>query len=320
LARIADIDSNSEEWNRCNQIALENARQHGDQIRLAYCLIEQALISSGDRVLARKLLLESLEIMDNLGSTEGYTSVLARISSLEVIRGEFSSAIENYLKVVSIQESLDSETGIPASMLSSLYNLIGEYESGLEWGRMSEDQRKNRPFLQPRAVMNQVWSLAMLNRITESELLLDTVHESILKSGREIHLGLLNFVTGIIELANGDATSAMSSIEESLKIFEAHEGVLRYRNMSLFYLAKIEVALADVNTEVLPYLALLEERAINEDLPGIIGLTLLLKADLALIHNDDSTLRDMVQRLGTLSQERGLSFLLPFVKKLMTRI
>jgi len=56
LARIADIDGNSDEWDRCNQIALDNARKHDDQIRLAYCLIEKADISSDDRILARKLL------------------------------------------------------------------------------------------------------------------------------------------------------------------------------------------------------------------------------------------------------------------------
>ena len=233
LARIADIDGNSEEWDRCNQIALENARANDDQVRLAYCLIEQAKISSSDRVLARKLLQESLEIMEHIGSTDGYNMVLTQISSLEMIRGEFTSAIENYLKVVSIRESFGSETAIPAFMLSSLYNSIEEYESGLEWGRMAEDQSKNRPFYKPRAVLSQVWSLVMLDRISEAELILDSVHESILKSGQETHMGWLYFVTGIIEYSKGDPTLAMSNIEESLKIFETHEGALRYRNMFL---------------------------------------------------------------------------------------
>jgi ATP/maltotriose-dependent transcriptional regulator MalT len=320
LARIAEVDGNSEEWSRCNQIALKTARNHDDMIRLAYCLTEQARISYNDRVLARKYLLEALDIMDILGSTDGYATVLEHLSTLEMIRGEFTCAIENYLKVVSIREGLNLETGLPALMLSSLYNNIGEYESGLEWALMANDQFVNKPQLKPRAVMCQVWALVLLNRLSEAELLLDTVHESVLKSGYESHLGWLNFVTGLIEYTKDDATAAMSNMEESLKIFETLEGALRYRNMPLYYLAKLEVALADATTEVLPYLTILEERATSEDLPGILGQALLLKFDLALIQNDDSALRDVVQRLTTLSQEPCLSFLSPFMERLMNRL
>jgi tetratricopeptide (TPR) repeat protein len=320
MARIADLEGDSEEWNRYNQLAIETARECDDKIRLAYCLTEQVRISYSDRVIARKYLLEALEIMDSLGSTEGYAQVLENLSSLEMIRGEFTSAIENYLKVVSIREGIDMETGIPALMLSSLYNLVGEYESGLEWGRMADYQLKHRAFLQPRAVMCQVWSLVLLDRLSEAELILDSVHSSILKSGRESQLGWHNFVTGLIAFAKGDATAAMSSIEESLKIFESLDGALRSRNMSLYYLARIEVALADAETKVFPYLALLEEKALSEDLPGILGQALLLKSDLALIQNDDSVLRDIVQQLNVLVQEPRVAFLQPFIERLMNRI
>lgn len=319
LARVAEIDGNSEEWNRCNQIALENARAYDDKIRIAYCLTENARISSSDRVLARKLLLEALEIMDALGSTDGYAEVLDQLGTLEMIRGEFTSAIDHYLKAISIRESLDMETGIMALMLSSLYNSIEEYESGLDWGRMAEEQFKNRPILKPRAVMCQIWSLVLLDRISEAELLLDTVHELILKSGRVSDLGWLNFVAGLIEFAKGSVTTAMSSLEESLKIFEELEGALRFRHMTLYYLSKIEVIIANVDTEVFPYLALFEESAISEDLPGILGQVLLLKSELALIQNDDSTLLDTLQHLRELAQEPSMSFLMPFIEQLLNR-
>lgn len=320
VARIANIDGNYDEWERCNQIALDNAREHDDQIRLAYCLTEKALISSSNRVLARELLLEALEIMDILGSIDGYAQVLEHIGLLEMIRGEFTSSIENYLKVVSIREGLDIETAIPSLMLSSLYNSVGEYESGLDWGRMAEAQFENRPFLKPRAVMCQIWSLVLLNRVAEAVLILDSVHELILKSGRQNNLAWLHFVMGLIEFSKSNPMGALSSIEESLKIFEASEGMLRYQSMSLYYLAKIEVAVADENTEIFPYLALLEERALSEDLPGILGQALLLKSDVALIQKDDSTLRDIVQRLSDLTQDPRVSFLLPFVNSLLNRM
>jgi len=241
-------------------------------------------------------------------------------AALEMLRGEFSGAIDHYLEVISIRESLGMETGLAALMLSTLYNNIGECESGLEWGRMAEDQFMNRPFFQPRAVTRQVWALAILNRIPEAELLLDTVHESILKSGRESLLAWLNFATGIIEFAKGDYTAAMSSIEEALKIFEKREGTMMVQNIFLRYLAKIEVVQSDANTEVLPYLALLEERAISEELPGILGQVLLLKSDLALIQNDDSSLQEIIQQLTPLAQEPRTAFLMPFLERLLSRV
>ncbi|MGY5865121.1 MAG: hypothetical protein RTV41_11015 [Candidatus Thorarchaeota archaeon] len=320
LARIANLDGDLEGWNRYNQLALENAREQDDQVRLAYCLIEQALISSGDRALARELLLESLEIMDRLGSTEGYASVLERLSTLEMIRGEFTSSIDNYLKVVSIREGLDQETGIMSLMLSSLYNSIGEYESGLDWGRMAEEQHKHRPSFVPRAVMSQVWSLVLFDRIAEAELILDTVHETVLKSGRDHNLAWLHFVIGLIEFAKGNPVAATSSLEESLKIFEAVDQTQRYQNMTLYYLARFEVLQADANTEVLPYLTLLEDRASSEDLPGILGQALMLKSELALIQNDDSSLLDAIQELRELTKEPRMTHLVPFVESLLDRI
>ncbi|MBN2228413.1 MAG: hypothetical protein JW779_02395 [Candidatus Thorarchaeota archaeon] len=320
LARIADIDGNNTEWSRYNQLAIDNARKHDDQIRLAYCLIEQARISSNNRDVARSYLLEALEIMDRLGSVAGYADVLEQLSTIEMIRGEFSKAIENFLHVVSIRESMDSETGLTALMLSSLYNSIGEYESGLEWGKMAEDQFLNRSFLQSRAVLCQIWSLILLNRLSEAELLFEAVHESILKSGRESHFGWLHFVTGLLEYAKGDVLAATSSLEESLKIFEAHEGTLRYKMMPLYYLAMIEVSTAADNTEIFPYLTILEERAISNDLPGVLGQALILRSELALIQNDDAMLRVLLQKLDDLAKEPGLDFLSRFVENLMHRI
>ena len=66
----------------------------------------------------------------------------------------------------------------------------------------------------------QVWSLVLLDRLSEAELLLDTVHESILRSGREAHLAWLNFVTGLIEFTKGDVIR----IREGA--FENFEGVV----------------------------------------------------------------------------------------------
>ncbi|MFX1578846.1 MAG: hypothetical protein ACFFBJ_04305 [Promethearchaeota archaeon] len=320
LARIADIDGNSDEYARCNQIAIDTARKNDDQVRLAYCLIEKAEINAEDRILARELLQEALRITDDLSATEAYALVLQQISHLEMIRGEFTIAIEHCLEVVKIQESLGMETGLIALRLSTLYNIVGQSESGLEWATMAEYQFKNRPFYKPRAVMRQIWSLVVLDRLAEAELLLNSVHDEILKSGREKNLAWLNFVIGLIHYANNDFVSATSNIEEALKIFENIEGTMMTQNIFLRFLAMIEVTQSDKATEVLPYLTLLEERATSDDLPGILGQVLLLRADLAMKQSDDASLREAIKQLTLITQEPKTAFLMPFLESLLQRI
>jgi ATP/maltotriose-dependent transcriptional regulator MalT len=204
-------------------------------------------------------------------------------------------------------------------MVSTLYNATGEFESGFEWARMAEDQYKLLPKNKPRAVLNQAWSLIALKKLTEASVLVDIVRESIVKSGQETLLAWLNFVTGLIELEEGNLISAASSIEEALKVYETREDLLM-QIMFLYYLARIEVVNSDMTTEVFPYLTLLEERAISEDLPGILGQALLLKSEIALLQNDDARLREIVQQLRPLTQEPRMAFLLPLFERLLNRI
>jgi len=320
LSVCAHIDGDSEERIRCNDKAIEITRKFDDKIRLAYNLREKAnIIESHDRSQAMDYLLEAGNLMDFLGSKEGYSQVYESISYLEAIRGEFDLALEHYLEVVSIRESLGLDTAWISLMVSTLYNATGEFESGLEWARMAEDQYKLLPKNKPRAVLNQAWSLIALKQLTEASLLVDTVRESIVKSGQETLLAWLNFVTGLIELEERNLISAASSIEEALKVYETREDLLM-QIMFLYYLARIEVVNSDMATEVFPYLTLLEERAISEDLPGILGQALLLKSEIALLQNDDARLREIVQQLRPLTQEPRMAFLLPLFERLLNRI
>ena len=321
LAMCAQLDGDSEERKRCNEKAIELSRKHDDKIRLAYNLhVKANIVESDDRKIAKEILVEAGDLMEHLGSYEGYSHIYENISKFEAIRGEFNIAIEHYLEVVSIRESLGLDNGKISLVLSTLYNTIGEFESGLEWGRMAEDQYRIMPNRIPRTVLNQAWSLTSLKKQTEATVLVDTVRETIVKSGKETDLAWLHFVTGVVELGDGDLISAMSSIEEALKIYETREGTMVIQILFLYYLARIEVSQSDMNTDVFPYLALLEERSILEDLPGILGQTLLLKSEVALFQNDDAQLRDIVQQLQPLAQEPRMAFLAPFYERLLNKI
>jgi tetratricopeptide (TPR) repeat protein len=240
LSLRAHFDGDAKEWNRCNKHAIQSARDSNDKIRLIHLLTRRAeILESEDRLKARELLLEAGEMAEALGTEVGLAAVLEQIGRLEITRGEYNSAIDHFLKAVSIRESMRMDNGNNSLWLSTLYNVVGEYESGFEWGKMAEDQFSNRPQIQHRGTLNQIWSLLQMGKKTEAQILLDTARESILKSGQEASLAWLHFVTGILESLVGDLTSAFSSIEEGLKIYEKRSGTLMMQVIFLYHLAQI---------------------------------------------------------------------------------
>lgn len=321
LSLRAHFDGDAEEWARCNQRAIRSARDNNDKIRLIHLLTRKAeSLESENRRKAREILLEASEIAEAMGTKAGHAVVLEQIGTLEMTRGEYNSAIDRFLKAVSIRESMRMDNGNNSLWLSTLYNVIGEYESGFEWGKMTEDQFKHRPQLQQRAILNQVWSLLQMHRMTEAQILLDTTRESVLKSGQEASLAWLHFVTGILESLESDLTSAFSSIEEGLKIYEKRKGTLNMQMIFLYHLAQIEISSSEISTSLYPTLALLEDRANSEDLPGNRGQALVLKSEVALLQNDDASLRTIVQDLRPLAETPSMKFLGPFYDRLLKKV
>jgi tetratricopeptide (TPR) repeat protein len=322
LAIRAHADGDSEERIRCIDKGLELAEKFDDRIRLVYFLTRKAhIISDSNRKESKKLLEQAYQIVDSsLGTPAFFAEIIDRLSALDSIRGEYDSAIRRYLQVVSIRERAGLNTGNASLALSTLYNVIGEYESGLEWGQMAQAQFKSRPYLINRATLNQIWSLILLKRQTEAQVLLDTSRESIMKSGDESQLAWLNFVTGVLETEQGDFQLASSSIEEALRIYEQQGWAYQIQLIFLHHLAKIDVFSSQSPDAITPSLAILEDKAVSEDLPGIFGQVLLLKADIAIKNNDDAQLREIVQQLRELSENEKLKFLQPYFERLMEKL
>ena len=239
---------------------------------------------------------------------------------MDSIRGDFDSAVKLCLQALTILERAGLETGNESLLLSRLYNIIGESESGLEWACMAEEQFKGRPYMINLGILVQIWSLILQKKLPEAQILLDTTRESILKSGDETQLAWLHFVTGLFEIERGDYSLASSSIEQSLRIYERFKWGLPYRTMFLHHLAKIEVYSSDTAEGVFPSLAILEEKAITEDLPGIQGQVLLLKGRLAIMNDDEALLREILSQLRLLIEEDNLEFLKPHLENLLTKL
>ena len=182
LSIRAHLDGSQKERVECINKGLYIAEKHDDRVRVAHLLIRKADVS--EREEARRLLERAYSVVDeSLGIPANYADILNRLSALEAIRGDFDKAIRRSLQVVSIRERAGLNTGNSSLLLSVLYNIVGEPESGLEWAQMAEEQLKSRPFQINRAIAFQIWSLILLKKIPEAEILLDTSRESMLKSG-----------------------------------------------------------------------------------------------------------------------------------------
>lgn len=321
-AQRALTDGDSEERLRCTESGIEIAEKYDDRLRIAHLLIWKAnIIMNEDMKQSKELLEQAYQVVE--GSLElpaFYADILYNLGMIDAIRGEFDSAIGNCLQAVNFRERAGLDSGNASYFLALYYNIVGEAESGLEWGRMAEEQLQSRPYLINRAVLNQIWSLILLKRTTEAQVLIDSLRESILKSGDEKQLAWLHYVTGALEIEQGDFSLALSSIEQALRIIEKQGSAYIMELFFLHQLAKAEVFSSHLCEVVSPSLAILEDAALSEDLPGILGQVLLLKADIALQNNDEALLRAIIPQIRSLSEKENLQFLKPHFDALQRKL
>ena len=322
LAIRAQIDGDTEERLRCIERGIQIAEELDDRLRKAHLLTQKGSITMNfDRKESKAALEEAYTLVEScLGIPGNYSDIVYYLSILDATRGEFDSAIKRCLQAVNIKERAGMDVGNAASFLTLFYNAIGEPESGLEWGCMAEDQFQARPYLINHARLFQIWSLILLKRLIEAQALLDSSRESILKGGNEDQLAWLHFVTGLMEMEAGDFPLALSSIEQGLKIYEQQGTALLMENIFLHQLARIEIMSGETEEVVSPSLAILEERALSEDLPGVLGQVLLLKAEIAILNNDETILREIIPQLQSLSERDNLQFLKPYFDRLQRKL
>ncbi len=319
LSIRAHHDGDPEGRMSCIDRGLEIAEKFDDRLRIAHLMIRKAgLFKDKD---SRELLEQAYKLVDeSLGIPSNFADIIRKLGLLDAIRGDFDSAIKRYSESVTIRERAGVESGNESLFLSVLYNIIGEPESGLDWGRMAEDQFKGRPYMINRSVLSQIWSLILLKRLPEAQIILDTTRESILKSGDEGQLAWLHFVTGVWEIEHGQFSLAASSIEQALRIYEKYNWSYTTQIVFLHHLAKIDVYSSDTGEGVFPSLAIFEDKANTENLPGIQGQVLLLKAKLAIVKDDEALLREIMSQLRSLIENDNLHFLKPYMENLLAKL
>ncbi len=308
-------DGDAERGLELNQSAIDNAEKHDDINRLAHLLRTRAgILESSDHAETQRLLLRSRDLMKRLGDRGGFADVLFLLSKAESIRGNYNAAIDYNLESVSIWESIGMPVGMFALNLSTLYNLTGDSEAGFEWAKMAENELSSKPMWQPRAILNEAWSLTLQKKYSEASSIIDGIRESINRSGLESNLGWLYFVVSVLDAAEEDFFSAATNVEESLEIYERHSGYVSFY-ICLQHRAKIEVYETiltqshDTDKAIGPWLQSLEEKARSEDLPGILAQALLLKATLFDRIENRIEAKRVIKELAFLVNSNGLEFL-----------
>ncbi|MHA2191161.1 MAG: hypothetical protein ACXAAP_13100 [Candidatus Thorarchaeota archaeon] len=322
----ATRDGDTEEMIRCNELAIDSAEKFDDIVRLGYHLTtKSAYLRGTDTNQAMDALLKARDIMESLGNEAGLASTLLYLSRLDALRGQYNLAIERVLEAFTIREKMELPTGSYALMLSTLYNAIGYPENSLEWGRFAEADFLSHPGVKLRAILNQAWSLILMRKLAQAHTLIDSIREPILKSGIETSLGWFYFVTGVYDMAEGNFDAAAKNLEDALEIYE-EKSFFESSLIFIRYLALLEIYSMDFSKDItieedaLPWLTLLEEKATSDDLPGILGQVLLLKARIATARSDDGTLRVLMEKIRTLGEDSSMAFLNDELELLMKQV
>ncbi|MFW9912464.1 MAG: type IV pilus biogenesis/stability protein PilW [Candidatus Thorarchaeota archaeon] len=298
--------------------AISNAEVHNDLNRLARLLRSKARhLQAVDLKQSADLLERARGMFESMGDKDGLADASFQLSKIEAIRGEYDQAIEHILEVIAIRESLGRPIGPYAMTLSTIYNAIDCPTEGIEWALMAQEDLQ--PLHRPRAILNQAWSLILQRKLTEAFMVLDSIRKSILKSGLEYQLAALYLINGVLDMVEGNHSGAAVSLEESLEIYERQKSMMSAHICS-HYLARNEFLSVD-SLEPLkgvgPWLTLLEERAISEDLPGILAQALILKSQLFMVLNNQEEFNTAIQEAAILVESANLTYLKDKVSKLL---
>lgn len=302
------------------EMGIENASENNDLSRLALLFRSKAsIVESTNTNESIDLLAKASSIMRTLGDSVGLGDVLFELSKLEAVRGRFDVAIDHCIDVCRLRDSVGMTIGTYALHLSTLYNVTGNPQAGLEWAKMAGFDLVH-PY-KPRAFLNQAWALCIMGLLHEATDILDDIRENILKSGLETHLAAYYLVNGISEKHGRNFSAAEVSLKGALDIYE-RRGTLMYTNICLEELSRIEVSRAEEDANeghanaVSVWLCQLEERARTLDLPGILGQALLLKTRYLSLLNEEEEAEQALLELVQITQKSNLKFLQEAVDQL----
>ncbi len=263
---------------------------------------------------AKAILREATEKSRSIDCVRCRVSILSLIQVMCHMRGEYSEAYDLNLENLKSLESIGATGGTYIHNLSVMCNEMGNGREALEWAQQAVNAYDKMPLFRPVAHFDVAWSLVNLGRLSEAEEQMKLGREYLVKSGYESVLAIEQMVNGILERAQGDYESAMDSLERALDI-NLKENRHNRATSCMVRLAETEVMAFNpdpVNTQEESsgvWLTRLEKYGEEMDLPGVIGLVLLLKGQLRLKQGRLSEAQELEHEVRRMAELPGLAYL-----------
>ncbi len=302
--------------------AVQHALTHDDVV------FSSTLQSHIAHILSRTDPSKALEIIEScavkekeFGCFNRYTDLLGVLGLIFDARGEYNAAVRSFEETIERRHkfNLKSREHLGPSAFSRSFRRMGYVKEALEWAKIA---LTSKPVMSPRvqSIAVQVLAnlcmsaaLAMLGRIEEAKSYLDVGTGFVLKSGSETWMSDVYLCRGLIERAEGNLPEALENFENALEINEKLQRQSRM-NECLFLLAETEVQhyMEGPDSEgiiALHRITTMEDMARKKDLPGVLGLALLLKARMLLFEGHDEEAQTILNQVRELSENPGTAFL-----------
>jgi tetratricopeptide (TPR) repeat protein len=204
-----------------------------------------------------------------------------------------------------------------------MYIYIGEYEEALEWAKMgieSSVRTTGYPSLHVEAHIRIATALINMGKIEEGIAHLDIANKMSLTRASEKSLLEIYNAYGYLERKKGDIETSIYYFEKALEISERTSWQHKI-NVCLTRLAESEIMqfthFEQSRDDIGPWLSRLETMSREKDLPGILGLALLLKAELRLNQGRVDDAYSILDEAIEISKNPGTKFLEKKIAKLV---
>ncbi len=297
-----------EEATRITEQAYKQAMDVDDKVTAAEALTGIAhYMRNYDRQMALKYLAKAEGIIYDLDVHRLKDYSIGVRGSIHNARGEYNAVIDGIKEKIRLAEKIGAlSMGFKPRNMAFLLNEIGENEEAFEWAKMAIDTVKGYPFLDFVPFFDAARALIGLGRLKEANQYIAEAKKGVLKTGMDLFLMVQYYIEGLLELEEGLPVEAMQSFERSLRICER---IGRRNRMNSILIALVECEIVQfipnqdnrLNVYSGPWMERLERDVEEEDIPGIEGRLLLLKAKLRLKQgrkNDAEMLFSEIRRLA----------------------
>ncbi|MHA2199866.1 MAG: tetratricopeptide repeat protein [Candidatus Thorarchaeota archaeon] len=321
---IADqyrTDSNHQRALEEYESALQHALTYDDVVFASGVQIHMAnLVKFTDSSKGLEILESAASKVNELGYLERQTGLFTIMGLIFEARGEYDAAVKSYEEALELRERVHpghSPRFLPGT-LSRTFRKMGHVKESLEWAKIALTSKpilSSLPSvgLQVSGNLNMSAALALLGRVEEAKSYCDIGSELVLNSGMESWLSGLYVCRGLIERAEGKLTDALENFQNALEIVERLENPIRI-NDCLFLLAETEIQYQIDNLEsdgmlANHWISVMEEMARKKDLPGILGLALLLKTRIQSLQHNDKEVQATLGEVRELAKNPSTRFL-----------